>query len=308
MTLLVAVFSACSNHENIPQEQDNKGDIPMIVTTNMNESTISRAGITNDNLTEHTFLFSSKPKGEDESSSYIYTNLTATYNSEDSKWGFSDGNTSIVPVWKDQTTNVIVTALRAATPADDVYSLEVNPDQSKDIQANDWLYFSGTINPTLSVDDDTNYELALKDGAIPINFNHINSKIDINLSFKEGLSELTINSVVIGGTKISATLEDGVPTVTTDDESESVSACSVNESTHNYEVILLPQTATLSVEVEAKDNGNQTHVFYWTSTSVTLESGKKYTLKLTLDYNEVSGLLASRGAWTGGETQQIDAK
>lgn len=306
MVLLATVLSACNNHENIIQETDSMKEIPMTVTTNLNESVISRAGITNDNLTRHTFLFSSTPEGEEEGSSYIYTDLLAEYSN--GEWLFSKDGGSIVPVWKDQTTNIKVTALRAVSPNNGVYSLVANPNETTDIQANDWLYFSGTINPTLAEDDNGNNQLALKNGAIPINFKHLNSKIDINLSFVQGINELNIESVTIDGTKISATLTDGVPSVS-GEQTTSVNACFVEEDAHNYEVILLPQTATLEVEVKAKDEDEQTYVFYWTSSSVTLESGKKYTLELTLDYNNVDGLIVSRGAWaSGGESQSLNAK
>ena len=302
MALLMAVFSACSNNETISQELDNTKSTPMVITTNLNGLTASRAGITNDNLTGYTFLFSSTPVDEPDGSNYIYKDLLASYSSD--KWSFTKDGVSVTPVWKDKTTTIKVTALRAATPNNDVYSLE-SPDATTDIQANDWLYFSGTINPTLSSGTDEEY--ALVDGMIPVNFKHINSKIDINLSFKDGLGELGIESVVIDGTKTAAKIADGVPTVT-GDETTSVEACKVTEQTHNYEVILLPQTATLDVTVTAKDNVGNTHVFNWaSSSSVTLASGTCYTLSLTLDYSQVNGVMATRGTWNSVDKETKNA-
>jgi len=207
-------------------------------------------------------------------------------------------------LWQNLTTPVEIVALYPATDANTfsgVYSKEnntygtitydVNSDQSTAADADDLLlYHSASFVPKDN----------LKDGKLNILFNHAFCRVDIEViiasefNAANGLAENPIQGIKVEGTKTTAEIgfvstapfftvtpsESGevtsiIPTHTQGDFTPATSA--TEQAIAKYSCIVIPQTATLKVVLHTSDKE-----YEWTGTQMTLESGKQYTLQLTM--------------------------
>ena len=157
----------------------------------------------------------------------------------------------------------------------------------------------------------------LTNGAVDITFTHALSLLNINIEFGNEFSKTTpltsnpIKNINIGGSvdRGYADFTKDVISVTADAAREPVlitpvigifNAAANNEAhaTVNYSAILIPQTIAQGFRVEFEMNGK---IYVWTaSESVTLESGKKHQLNLTVGKDVVKSGYISSEPWTEG--------
>ena len=157
----------------------------------------------------------------------------------------------------------------------------------------------------------------LTNGAVDITFTHALSLLNINIEFGNEFSKTTpltsnpIKNINIGGSvdRGYADFTKDVISVTADAAREPVlitpvigifNAAANNDAhaTVNYSAILIPQTIAQGFRVEFEMDGK---IYVWTaSESVTLESGKKHQLNLTVGKDVVKSGYISSEPWTEG--------
>ena len=201
-------------------------------------------------------------------------------------------------LWENLATPVEIVALYPATDANTfagVFSKESNsygtisygvkPNQSTRDDANDLLLYH---NANFVPKDN------LEDGKLDIQFNHAFCRVDIEVTIgtefnaTNGLAANPIQGIKVEGTKTTAkigfasTAPSFTPTgevtsiiPTTDDFTPAASA--TDQAVAKYSCMVIPQTATLKVVVHTSDME-----YEWTDTQKVLESGKQYTLQLTM--------------------------
>lgn len=205
-------------------------------------------------------------------------------------------------LWENLATPVKIVALYPAKDANTfsgVYSKESNtigtitygvkPDQSTRDDANDLLLYHNT---SFVPKDD------LKDGKLDIQFNHAFCRVDIEITIgtefnaTDGLAANPIQGISVEGTKTTAKIgftptapfftvtpsasgEVTSITPTLDDFTQAASA--TDQAVAKYSCMVIPQTATLKVVLHTSDKE-----YEWTGTEMALESGKQYTLQLTM--------------------------
>lgn len=160
-------------------------------------------------------------------------------------------------------------------------------------------------------------EKDLTNGAVDITFTHALSLLNINIEFGNEFSKTTpltsnpINNITVGGSvdRGYADFTKDVISVTADATRAPVLIVPVlgdfnaaaNNEAHaivSYSAILIPQTIAEGFRVEFEIDGK---IYVWTaSESVTLESGKKHQLKLTVGKDVVKSGYISSKPWTEG--------
>lgn len=310
---MAAMLTGCSNdsdlaHSNFP------ADNIIRVTAGVNGA-VTRA----DQLgTELKSNFSLTVVNEG-SNKYTYGNMIFKKKTGTAEW-FCDE----ILLWQDAETKVDVAAL---APAIDIWTFRdsydfgnkkittqeysITADQTTKSVANDLLYYyKSNLNPGTE----------LKDGKLNIQFNHAFSMIDIivTLGTEYSNKENPINKVIVGGSKLKATVDvansegngvaypsesgnnpetdiittPGTFTKATTDEEKSKAA---------YSCILIPQTIDANKFKVTLKTSSKTYV--WTSPSaITLKSGHKYTLELTMGRDKLTAQKGniSAGSWTKG--------
>lgn len=201
-------------------------------------------------------------------------------------------------LWQNLTTPVEIVALYPATEANTfsgVYSkgnksygtipYGVNSDQSTPDEADDLLLYHNT---NFVPKDD------LKAEKLDIEFNHAFCRVDIEVTIgsefnaTNGLAENPIQGIRVEGTKIAAdiNLASAPPTITAKGDATSITptprdftpaASAANQAVARYSCIVIPQAATLNIVLHTSDRE-----FEWTGTKMELESGKQYTLQLSM--------------------------
>lgn len=285
-----ALFASCSNEEELTRGSYPNDNI-IRVTAGVNNMTRGNEVTTALNKNFSLTVVNST------NDNYSYANEIFSLNG--TEWSSTNKL-----LWENLATPVEIVALYPATDANtfaDVYSKEnkscstitygVKPDQSTANEANDLLLYH---NASFVPKND------LKAGKLDIQFKHAFCRVDIEViiasefNATNGLAENPIQGIKVEGTKTTAEIgfvstapfftvtpsESGevtsiIPTHTQGDFTPAASA--TEQARAKYSCIVIPQTATLKVVLHTSDKE-----YEWTGTQMTLESGKQYTLQLTM--------------------------
>lgn len=224
-------------------------------------------------------------------------------------------------LWQDADTKVDVAALAPAIDEmtfngiynymQKIQTLEysISDNQETQSEANDLLYYYKS---------DLVPRTELKDGKLNIQFNHAFSMIDIivTLGTEYSNKDNPINKVIIGGSKLKATVDvtnsNGVAYASTKGENPetdiittpgefTMATTDEKKSKAVFSCILIPQTIEANKFKVTLKTSSKTYV--WTSPSaITLETGHRYTLELTMGKDVVTAQNGniSAGSWTKG--------
>lgn len=308
---MAAMLTGCSNdsdlaHSNFPD------DNIIRVTAGVNGA-VTRA----DQLgTELKSNFSLTVVNEG-SNKYTYGNMIFKKKTGTAEW-FCDE----ILLWQDAETKVDVAAL---APAIDIWTFRdsydfgnkkittqeysITADQTTKSVANDLLYYyKSNLNPGTE----------LKDGKLNIQFNHAFSMIDIIVTLGTEYSNKNnpINKVIVGGSKLKATVDvtnsNGVAYASRKGENPetdiittpgefTMATTNEKKSKAVFSCILIPQTIEANKFKVTLKTSSKTYV--WTSpTAITLETGHRYTLDLTMGKDVVTAQNGNISAvsWTEG--------
>lgn len=312
---MAAMLTGCSNdselaHSNFPD------DNIIRVTAGVNGA-VTRVETMGTELNSNFSLtvINKAPLKEGERYS-IYSYGNKFFQKKGSEWICND-----ILRWQDADTKVDVAALAPAI--DDMtfngiyhykekikileYSISDNQETPK--PENDLLYYYKS---------DLVPRTELKDGKLNIQFNHAFSMIDINVTLGTEYSqqENPINKVIIGGSKLKATVDVtnrnsyGVAYASTEGENPETdiittpgefTMATTDHSTAKFSCILIPQTIDANKFKVTLKTSSKTYV--WTSpNAITLEPGHKYTLALTMGRDKLTAQKGniSAGSWTEG--------
>ena len=248
----------------------------------------------------------------------IYSYGNKFFQKQGSEWICND-----ILLWQDAETKVDVAALAPAI--DDMtfngiyhykkkiqileYSITANQETPK--PENDLLYYYKS---------DLVPKNELKDGKLNIQFNHAFSMIDIivTLGTEYSKKDNPINEVIVGGSKLKATVDVtnrngyGVAYASTTGENPETDIITTpgtftkattdeEKSKAAYSCILIPQKIEANKFKVTLKTSSKTYV--WTSPdAITLETGHRYTLDLTMGKDVVTAQKGniSAGSWTEG--------
>lgn len=304
---MAAMLTGCSNdsdltHSNFPD------DNIIRVTAGVNGA-VTRAETLGTELNSD-FRLTVVNEGSDK---YTYGNKI--FKKTDSEWSCSD-----ILLWQDAETPVDVAALAPVTNKDWIFlgilgnqnqfqtlEYEITADQKTQKPENDLLYYyKNNLVPGTE----------LKDGKLNIQFNHAFSMIDIivTLGTEYSQQENPIKEVIVGGSKLKATIDvansDGVAYASTKGENPETdiittpgefTMATTDHSTAKFSCILIPQKIEANKFKVTLKTSSKTYV--WTSPSaITLETGHKYTLALTMGRDKLTAQKGniSAGSWTKG--------
>lgn len=225
-------------------------------------------------------------------------------------------------LWQDADTKVDVAAL---APAIDEMTFNGIYNYMQKIQTLEYSISDNQETPSVKNDLLYYYQSDLvprtalnSDGKLDIQFNHAFSMIDIivTLGTEYSNKDNPINKVIVGGSKLKATIDvansegnvayastgtnpetdiittPGTFTKATTDEEKSKAV---------FSCILIPQTIEANKFKVTLKTSSKTYV--WTSPSaITLKSGHKYTLELTMGRDKLTAQKGniSAGSWTKG--------
>lgn len=314
---MAAMLTGCSNdsdlaHSNFPD------DNIIRVTAGVNGA-VTRAETLGTELNSNFSLtvINKAPLDEYESSNkYTYGNMI--FKKTGTEW-FCDE----ILLWQDAETKVDVAAL---APAIDFWTFRdsydygnkkittqeysITADQKTQKPENDLLYYykSDLVPGT-----------ELKDGKLNIQFNHAFSMIDIivTLGTEYSQQENPIKEVIVGGSKLTATIDvansegKGVAYASTEGENPETDIITTpgtfTKKTDEekwkaaYSCILIPQTIEANKFKVTLKTSSKTYV--WTSSEdITLETGHRYTLALTMGKDKLTAQKGNISAvsWTEG--------
>lgn len=244
----------------------------------------------------------------------IYSYGNRIFKKTDTEWICND-----ILRWQDADTKVDVAALAPAINEmtfNGIYNYmqkiqpleySITADQKTRSVANDLLYYykSDLVPGT-----------ELKDGKLNIQFNHAFSMIDIivTLGTEYSNKDNPISEVIVGGSKLKATVDvtnsNGVAYASTKGENPETdiittpgefTMATTDHSTAKFSCILIPQKIEANKFKVTLKTSSKTYV--WTSPSaITLETGHKYTLALTMGRDKLTAQKGniSAGSWTKG--------
>lgn len=305
---MAAMLTGCSNdselaHSNFPD------DNIIRVTAGVNGA-VTRAETVGTELNSD-FRLTVVNEGSDK---YTYGNKI--FKKTDSEWSCSD-----ILLWQDAETPVAVAALAPVINSWDfnniynnqdkfqIFEYVISENQNPQEPGNDLLYYyESNLVPGE----------ALKGGKLNIQFNHAFSMIDIivTLGTEYSKKDNPINEVIVGGSKIRATLDitnsKGVAyasTMGTNPETDIITTpgtftmaqTDLENSKAAYSCILIPQTIDANKFKVTLKTSSKTYV--WTSPdAITLEIGHRYTLNLTMGKDKLTAQKGniSAGSWTEG--------
>lgn len=311
---MAAMLTGCSNdsdlaHSNFPD------DNIIRVTAGVNGA-VTRADPMGTELTSDfslTVINKAPLKEGENSNKYTYGNRI--FKKTGTEWICSD-----ILLWQDAETKVDVAALAPAidnTTFRDSYDFwnekittmeySITADQKTQSVANDLLYYykSDLVPGT-----------ELKDGKLNIQFNHAFSMIDIivTLGTEYSNKDNPISEVIVGGSKLKATVDvtnsNGVAYASTKGENPETdiittpgefTMATTDHSTAKFSCILIPQKIEANKFKVTLKTSSKTYV--WTSPdAITLETGHRYTLNLTMGKDVVTAQKGniSAGSWTEG--------
>ena len=314
---MAAMLTGCSNdsdlaHSNFPD------DNIIRVTAGVNGA-VTRAETLGTELESNFSLtvVNKAPLKEGERYS-IYSYGNKFFQKKGSEWICND-----ILRWQDADTKVDVAALAPAINEMTFngiynymqkiqtleYSITANQETPK--PENDLLYYYKS---------DLVPKNELKDGKLNIQFNHAFSMIDINVTLGTEYSKKDnpINEVIVGGSKLKATVDVtnrngyGVAYASTTGENPETDIITTpgtftkattdeEKSKAAYSCILIPQKIEANKFKVTLKTSSKTYV--WTSPdAITLETGHRYTLDLTMGKDVVTAQKGniSAGSWTEG--------
>lgn len=306
---MAAMLTGCSNdsdlaHSNFPD------DNIIRVTAGVNGA-VTRTETLGTELNSD-FRLTVVNEGSDK---YTYGNKI--FKKTDSEWSCSD-----ILLWQDAETPVAVAALAPVINSWDfnniynnqdkfqIFEYVISENQNPQKPGNDLLYYyKSNLVPKTALNSD---------GKLNIQFNHAFSMIDIivTLGTEYSKKDNPINEVIVGGSKIRATLDitnsKGVAyasTMGTNPETDIITTpgtftmaqTDLENSKAAYSCILIPQTIDANKFKVTLKTSSKTYV--WTSpNAITLETGRRYTLNLTMGRDKLTAQKGniSAGSWTEG--------
>lgn len=298
--LATAVFTSCSNDEDLTQSNYPQDNVVRVTTSVKDINT--RAFHSTNTLDEFAFCIVNP-----QSTKYSYDNVKVT--KEASTW-----TPASQMLWQNASQPVDIIAYAPYTKISRYekmsnatnYPVYVKVQQEADTYESDFLVYKkkGFVP-----------EKDLTNGAVDITFTHALSLLNINIEFGNEFSKTTpltsnpINNITVGGSvdRGYADFTKDVISVTADATRAPVLIVPVlgdfnaaaNNEAHaivSYSAILIPQTITQGFRVEFEMDGK---IYVWTaSESVTLESGKKHQLNLTVGKDVVKSGDISASPWT----------
>ena len=275
-----------------------------VQTFNLDGSTTSSSALTSGSFS----LFFNC--GTDDDSKYVADCEKWTYT--DGEWQFdATGTDAEQLLWKGGNAEVSYIATYpyrgdkyAHITGDHGGMLEAVPaDQTDETRWNEFdvLWASGTTT----------------DGSLDINFKHLYTKLQVNMTYgSEVEATQTVTSVTIGGTRIQRyfnynTLE---WTNNLDADIQDIKALGLDTATEgygsSYEALILPQEAAVTITVEMSDG----RVFTKTLESFSFQSGYQYNINLQVggDIVVLEGITAEGwkdgGTINGGVAEKVKTK
>lgn len=313
---MAAMLTGCSNdsdlaHSNFPD------DNIIRVTAGVNGAVTRALGTELNNK----FSLTVVNKDTENEYNYKYTHENKIFQKigTGTEWICND-----ILLWQDAETPVDVAALAPVTDDDMIFfgilnyknqfqtlQYNITADQKTQKPENDLLYYyKSNLVPGKE----------LKDGKLNIQFNHAFSMIDINVTLGTEYSKKDnpINEVIVGGSKLKATVDVtnrngyGVAYASTTGENPETDIITTpgtftkattdeEKSKAAYSCILIPQKIEANKFKVTLKTSSKTYV--WTSPdAITLETGHRYTLDLTMGKDVVTAQKGniSAGSWTEG--------
>lgn len=315
---MAAMLTGCSNdsdlaHSNFPD------DNIIRVTAGVNGA-VTRADPMGTEMNNDFSLtvINKAPLDEYESSNkYTYGNMIFKKKTGTAEW-FCDA----ILLWQDAKTPVDVAAL---APAFDFWTFRNSYDYgNKKITTQEYSISDNQETPSVKNDllyyykSDLVPGTELKDGKLDIQFNHAFSMIDIivTLGTEYSQQDNPISEVIVGGSKLWATIDvtnsKGVAYASTKGENPETDITTTpgtftkattdeEKSKAAYSCILIPQTIDANKFKVTLKTSSKTYV--WTSSeAITLETGHKYTLALTMGKDKLTAQKGniSAGSWKEG--------
>ena len=314
---MAAMLTGCSNdselaHSNFPD------DNIIRVTAGVNGA-VTRAETLGTELNSN-FSLTVVNKDTENEYNYKYTHENKIFQKIGTEW-----ICNTILLWQDAETKVDVAALAPVTNDDmkffgildnknqfQTLEYDITADQKTQKPENDLLYYyESDLVPGKALNSD---------GKLDIQFNHAFSMIDINVTLGTEYSkkENPINEVIVGGSKIRATIDvansdgKGVAYASTTGENPEANIITTpgtftkattdeENSKAAYSCILIPQTIEANKFKVTLKTSSKTYV--WTSPgAITLETGHRYTLDLKMGKDKLTAQKGniSAGSWTEG--------
>lgn len=315
---MAAMLTGCSNdsdlaHSNFPD------DNIIRVTAGVNGAVTRAETLGTELNSDYKFSLTVVNKDTENEYNYKYTHENKIFQKIGTEW-----ICNTILLWQDAETPVDVAALAPVTNKDWIFlgilgnqnqfqtlEYEITADQKTQKPENDLLYYyKNNLVPGTE----------LKDGKLNIQFNHAFSMIDIIVTLGTEYSNKAnpINEVIVGGSKLKATIDvtnskgKGVAYASTEGENPETDIITTpgtftkattdeENSEAAYSCILIPQTIEANKFKVTLKTSSKTYV--WTSSEdITLETGHKYTLALTMGRDKLTAQKGniSAGSWTKG--------
>ena len=310
--VLALLFASCSSDDGLTQSTLPLEGTPIQVNVAVADLQ-TRAGYDASNLPTEFYID-------------IINSNNSKYSYQDIKMKLEDGLwKSYVPVYKtqenknDEATQMLwagdnnkvqVTArtFKSDLTVDGYTAIDFETDQSnaEAVKKNDHLLMKTTpVTPDRS--------------GIDVTFKHLMSKINLSIELRDefhGTTTPTFSDVNIEGTFTSGGYAISNQEIESDPAVNpktikllEISTPTEDQNNHThveYEAILMPQTVEANIFKVSFKVGERN--FEWTSTeSITLEGGKKYTLKLMAGHDKVSSASLSATNWES-DSQEINGK
>ena len=316
---MAAMLTGCSNdsdlaHSNFPD------DNIIRVTAGVNGAVTRAETLGTELNSDYKFSLTVVNKDTENEYNYKYTHENRIFQKIGTEW-----ICNTILLWQDAETPVDVAALAPVTNDDMIFfgilnnknqfqtlPYNITADQKTQKPENDLLYYyKSDLVPGTALNSD---------GKLDIQFNHAFSMIDIivTLGTEYSQQENPIKEVIVGGSKLTATIDvansegKGVAYASTEGENPETDIITTpgtftkattdeENSEAAYSCILIPQTIEANKFKVTLKTSSKTYV--WTSSSaITLETGHKYTLALTMGKDKLTAQKGNISAvsWTEG--------
>lgn len=316
---MAAMLTGCSNdsdlaHSNFPD------DNIIRVTAGVNGAVTRAETLGTELNSDFKFSLTVVNKDTENEYNYKYTHENRIFQKIGTEW-----ICNTILLWQDAETPVDVAALAPVTDDDMIFfgilnnqnqfqtlPYNITADQKTQKPENDLLYYyKSDLVPGTALNSD---------GKLDIQFNHAFSMIDIivTLGTEYSQQENPIKEVIVGGSKLTATIDvansegKGVAYASTEGENPETDIITTpgtftkattdeENSEAAYSCILIPQTIEANKFKVTLKTSSKTYV--WTSPSaITLETGHKYTLALTMGKDKLTAQKGNISAvsWTEG--------
>lgn len=316
---MAAMLTGCSNdselaHSNFPD------DNIIRVTAGVNGAVTRADPLGTELKSDFKFSLTVVNKDTENEYNYKYTHENRIFQKIGTEW-----ICNTILLWQDAETPVDVAALAPVTNDDMIFfgilnnknqfqtlPYNITADQKTQKPENDLLYYyKSDLVPGTALNSD---------GKLDIQFNHAFSMIDIivTLGTEYSQQENPIKEVIVGGSKLTATIDvansegKGVAYASTEGENPETDIITTpgtftkattdeENSEAAYSCILIPQTIEANKFKVTLKTSSKTYV--WTSPSaITLETGHKYTLALTMGKDKLTAQKGNISAvsWTEG--------